>query len=389
MEPETKVRKGDRIVVLLKHVDRTEISAPDIVRRIRRMCSEFSVTILTGTPNECRILFPGAKVLGFQEAPSRNRELPFLALCWMALPFMRYDAIFVADVISLPAILTHTRGPCLCYGNTHPKQHVKVRRERGSVLSGLSAALYWSILRRTLRKCDVVAAISPQLASVFRTLGVKPSRTRVILVGVPGEMFERPPHYSEERRRRPNVAVCTGTVSVERGLAVIVEGAKKAAGTTRDFKIRLIGCREADMALVRKLAGEAGVQDIVEPNPPIRHSEIPQSLWEADWGISLLEPNEYFEASPPLKVLEYLAAGLPVIANEISTHSLYLEDGLNSIMIPYDSEAFARATLSLIHDDALRTLLSRNARMSALRFSERESIESLVREMTLLSRNGR
>jgi len=374
-----------RVMVVLKQMDHTQLSASDIVRRIDRLCSDFSVTILTGTPSECRRLFPKSRVLGIREAPLRNREIPFLMLCWMALPILRYDAILVADVISLPAILTLTKGPVVCYGNTHPIQHVIARSKKKSALVRLTVGVYRWMLASALRKCHLITAISPQLAAVYESYGVEPESMKVIEVGVPIETFTPPRDAKRTPSHEVKTGVYHGTVSFERGLSIILEGTKIAAEKRRDFRIKLVGCRESNIALVRELIVGAGLSDIVEPIPVVSHTEIPRILWSADWGISLLEPNVYFAASPPVKVLEFLAAGLPVVANKIATHALYLEDGVNSLLIPYEPLAFAKATLDLVEDDKLRKRLSENALEGVQRFNDKESINRLIEEIRELT----
>jgi glycosyltransferase involved in cell wall biosynthesis len=173
-------------------------------------------------------------------------------------------------------------------------------------------------------------------------------------------------------------------VALDRGRAVIIEGARLLGLKRKDFRIRLIGCDVNESELVRKTMKNAGLEGIVEMVPPIPHSDIPKELWSADWGISLLEPNVYFEASPPVKVFEFLAAGLPVIANDIQTHTNYLSDGVNSLIIPYEAGAFADAMRRLIENPDLRKLLSENALKSSSNLSDSDALSTMVKAATRL-----
>jgi glycosyltransferase involved in cell wall biosynthesis len=243
---------------------------------------------------------------------------------------------------------------------------------------GVFAGLYGAMMRKALRKCDRVIAISSQLAAVYEDIGVRPNKIDVVEVGAPNDFFDRSSGRGRKWEPHRLTAVYHGTISDERGLKVIIEGVQKAAETRRDFIVKFVGCRDSDMSAVRTLAKKHGVLDIIELIPPVPHSQIPEILWSADLGISLLEPNEYFSTSPPGKVLEFLAAGLPVIANELPTHLLNLRHRYNSLIVKYDSDSFADAMLELMKDDKLRESLSNNALESARLHDESASIKTVV-----------
>ena len=42
-------------------------------------------------------------------------------------------------------------------------------------------------------------------------------------------------------------------------------------------------------------------------------------------GLSLLSKNSYYMTSPPQKLFEYLSMGLPVIVNDVPTHTQYIK----------------------------------------------------------------
>jgi glycosyltransferase involved in cell wall biosynthesis len=279
-------------------------------------------------------------------------------------------------------VLTNFGKPVLCYGNSHPAQHEATARMKKKPLSNIIGKLYGLTITIGVKRSTFILAISPQLAAVYQQLGVGSERIIVSEIGVPIEMFVPPAHV--ESRRESYTGVYHGTMALDRGLAIIIEGARLLGLKRKDFRIRLIGCDVNESELVRKTMKNAGLEGIVEMVPPIPHSDIPKELWSADWGISLLEPNVYFEASPPVKVFEFLAAGLPVIANDIQTHTNYLSDGVNSLIIPYEAGAFADAMRRLIENPDLRKLLSENALKSSSNLSDSDALSTMVKAATRL-----
>lgn len=377
-----------RVLVVLQGIEPTQKAAADIARRIVVLSENFEVTILTSTPATCRGLFPRTKVLKLPSLPVRGGSGLFVLWCWLIMPFLRPNVVFVAGAINSPSAITVVGRPVLCYGNSHPLQHNLASSHKGGRVWSMIGALYSIAIVAGLRRTDAILAISPQLASIYQSPGVKPGRIVVSEIGVPRAFF-RPPEKVNNKSRAVSVGVYHGTVSLERGLAVIVEGAKLLAMKRRDFRIKLVGCNDSEMRLVEGLVKNADVEGLFEIIPPINHSDMPDILWSADWGISLLEPNAYFEASPPAKVFEFLAAGLPVIANDIKTHRTYLKDDYNSIIIPYEAEAFSNAMQKIIENPDLRMRLSRNALTSASLLSDSGPLTTLVRAVRILAREGR
>ncbi len=315
--------------------------------------------------------------------PVRAGSFAFMAWCWLLVPLLRADMVYVAGVINCPSVLTNFGKPILCYGNSHPAQHEMTARMKKRSLSKIIGKLYGLTITIGIKKSTLILAISPQLATVYTQLGMDPKRIRVSEIGVPIEMFN-PPSHTESRRERC-IGVYHGTVALDRGLDIIIEGARLLSMKRKDFGIRLIGCDVNESELVKRTMNKAGLEEIVEIVPPIPHSDIPKELWSADWGISLLEPNVYFESSPPVKVFEFLAAGLPVIANDIQTHTDYLSDGVDSLIILYEARAFADAMLRLIENPDLRRLLSDNALVTASRLSDSGSLSTMIRAATILT----
>jgi glycosyltransferase involved in cell wall biosynthesis len=382
MESHAEKSGERRVLVVLEGIEPTQKAAADVARRINTLCDNFQVTILTSASDRCRKLFPKARVMRLPSLPIRAGSLVFMLWCWLLVPLLRADMVFVAGVINCPSVLTNFGKPILCYGNSHPAQHETTARLKRRPLSRIIGRLYGLTITIGVRKSTLILAISPQLAAVYERLGMGSERIIVSEIGVPLDMFAPP------TRARSGGGIYTGvyhgTVARDRGLSIIVEGARLLGLKRKDFRIRLIGCDMNESELVKTTMKNAGLEEIVEIVPPIPHSEIPKELWSADWGISLLEPNVYFESSPPAKVFEYLAAGLPVIANDIQTHTDYLSDGINSLIVPYEAGAFADAMLRLIENPDLRKSLSENALRSASNLSDSGALSTMVKAATLL-----
>ena len=106
---------------------------------------------------------------------------------------------------------------------------------------------------------------------------------------------------------------------------------------------------------------------------PVAPAAVPGLLTEFDAAAAPYPPDgpgqdDYFS---PLKVFEYMAAGLPVIASAVGQIPSIIQDGRTGILVPPgDPAALADALLRLGQDPNLRERLGLEARNDAVqRFS--------------------
>ena len=99
----------------------------------------------------------------------------------------------------------------------------------------------------------------------------------------------------------------------------------------------------------------------------VPHSEVPLWLERADVGVAPYPELEDFYFSP-LKVVEYMAAGLPVVASSVGQLRELIQDGKTGLLVsPGDAESLALALLRLAEDRRLRLRMGRRARERAER----------------------
>ncbi|TDT34354.1 glycosyltransferase family 4 protein [Naumannella halotolerans] len=209
----------------------------------------------------------------------------------------------------------------------------------------VDAALAQTCLRRQLQAADVVVAVSAPVAE-WLTEHV-PVPVRVIPNGVNTDRI---------RQVSPStgtpVAVFVGTLKPWHGAAELVRAAALADG---HWTLRIIGDGPEGPAL-RKLAAELGVS--VDFRGAVAPSEVPGQLQGCTVGVAPypVSGDHYFS---PLKVYEYAAAGLPIVATDIGD--------IADVVRPATGELLPEPRPELL-DAAIRRLVadpSRAARMGA------------------------
>jgi glycosyltransferase involved in cell wall biosynthesis len=117
----------------------------------------------------------------------------------------------------------------------------------------------------------------------------------------------------------------------------------------------------------------------------VPHDEVPALLAAADVGVVLAQPGRPFHYSP-LKVAEYLAAGLPVVAPAVPQLTARLEAGANAEFYPPgDITELACVLGALRNDPGSRRRLSAGARAAAPAWSWDEQVRRVVAALTVSS----
>jgi glycosyltransferase involved in cell wall biosynthesis len=104
-----------------------------------------------------------------------------------------------------------------------------------------------------------------------------------------------------------------GDLSYDRNLAAVCQAVEQTNAKGMAFILSIIGegtDRPPLESLARKSAGRIRIL------APVPHEQVPAVLAQAHIGVTGLPSadDEIFQASSPLKLLEYMAAGLPILA---------------------------------------------------------------------------
>ncbi len=228
--------------------------------------------------------------------------------------------------------------------------------------------------RRVLASSDVVVVVSERFRRhVLEDPGLRGVVTPDVVHVIPNrarlERFERRPDDAE---KGPGSRWVTGVyVGSDAGWHRFDVTARLMAGVMRARQdVRFIAAVYPDAARARQVALDAGVPDdrsrFVTRDP----GDVPELLGEADFGLMLIEPHVSKEVSAPIKLAEYLASGLPVVAGGgIGDARDWIPDEKLGILIGLDDvPAAVDATLGFLSSEDFRSgAASRRARAFARR----------------------
>jgi glycosyltransferase involved in cell wall biosynthesis len=180
---------------------------------------------------------------------------------------------------------------------------------------GVDAAWVDALERRMLARADVVFATSAPLAERLRAQGAAevtlvPNVADVALFARAHEPLAEPPELAELARPR---ALYVGNLAAYRVDAALLGAAADAAGALVLVGPIGLGETAATPPALRALLARPNVAALGPRSP----EALPALMRHCDVGLVPFLENDHTRASLPLKLWEYLAAGLPVVATPL------------------------------------------------------------------------
>jgi glycosyltransferase involved in cell wall biosynthesis len=222
------------------------------------------------------------------------------------------------------------------------------QRDREIRLVGFAS---WSE-RRICNLASHVIVVSTPLRRILEGAGVQPEKIRVMSNGVCLERFQSQPG-SQELRQRLGLDGCTvigfvGWFRKWHGLELLLEAFHHNGLASERAKVLMIGDGPAMVGLQEYVLAN-GLSGSVVFTGPLPHAQVPPYLDAIDIAVQPAA-NEY---CCPMKILEYMALGKPIVAPRQENIQDLLRDGEEAqYFTPGDAASLSGALKALVTDPA-------------------------------------
>jgi glycosyltransferase involved in cell wall biosynthesis len=277
----------------------------------------------------------------------------------------RYDIILVRNniVMGLISIILSRRlkKPFVFHYSHLIAETLILEAEKLGIRRYLTPKFYRGIVGRfltgiVLKKADLVITTSESMRDSLEEEGFKSEKMIPIPSGADATIDVNKVDYNKIRvnydLNNKSVLCYIGTMNRFRKLDFLLEIVEKLKD---EYPIKLMmvgeGKSKDDLKYLKRIAKEKGLEDHVIFIGKIPWSKIPQYVLASDICISPFRPNRVLRTNSPVKLMEYMNLGKPVVGNieNIEQKQILTKSG-GGICVKYNVKEFEEAIRYLLEN---------------------------------------
>jgi glycosyltransferase involved in cell wall biosynthesis len=241
--------------------------------------------------------------------------------------------------------------------------------------------LFGLLERLTVERCHAVITIGPDLEKHVEEM--RPAVPLIRIDNMPVQIMSDPPRdgAAEELRGRLGLrgktpVVYIGTLESYQGIDLLLDSATIVSGSDSSVAFIVVGGRPQQVEHWRREADIRGMDGCIQFVGSVPLEETAAYMEMAEILVSPRTGG----ISVPLKIYSYLLSGKPIVATNVPTHTLVLDESTSLLAEP-TGEGLAEGILRLVDQPALRRQLGSNGRELA---KERYSWEGYLERLATI-----
>lgn len=283
----------------------------------------------------------------------------------------RHDIIQVRDGRYLFALLgliaARVRGAKFVYWSSYPFPEHMLEMAAGKngamrllhLLRGRAYGFY--VYRFIMRVADHVFVQSDQMLQDIAGYGLSPTKMTPVPMGVPPRLLGWPGSKPSQGIQAGKI-VYVGTLARVRRMGVIIEAFRLVRQRNPNAHLVMVGdgMTPDERAELEMLAQRFGLTEAVTFTGFVPMEEAWNHAASAEVCLSPFYPTFVLRSTSPTKLVEYMALGRPVVANDHPEQAAILAESGAGLCVSWGVESFADAILELLeHPEKARAMGAR------------------------------
>ncbi len=245
--------------------------------------------------------------------------------------------------------------------------------EKASGIKSLQRKIEKMINGKTLRSgTKILVSNNDTKKIIIDEYGVKPKKISIIPNGVDLSLFDI------TTEKDPKKIVFAGAMYYHRGLDLLLEAIPFVIKKIPEAKFVLLGSG-AEMYKLKKIVSENKLENSVEFKGWIKREQIPENISDASIGIGPLRLTDVTSRALPIKVLEYMAVSLPIIAQKGTLPEDVLENEKNGYFIENANDLAEKIILLLNQPKKVENMGIQSLKM-VQKFSWNNVVKNIIEE---------
>lgn len=225
-----------------------------------------------------------------------------------------------------------------------------------------------SLEHSTLLTADGIAVVSQELKDKLIDRSIDENRILVLPNGVDTGLFcpmgKNSQLQDDVGLRDKFIIGFSGSLKKWHGVDILIQSVSKLISDGLNIALLIIG-EGPEMKNLKMLAENEEISEQTVFLGKIPHNDMPSyiSLFDVATAPYIADDNFYFS---PLKVIEYFACGVPVVATRNGELSRVISNFDNGLLVDDNKpQSLANAILKLYSDESLRKTVAKNAKKIA------------------------
>ena len=246
--------------------------------------------------------------------------------------------------------------------------------EKASGIKSLQRKIEKMINGKTLRAgTKILVSNNETKKIIIDEYNVMQEKISIVPNGVDLSMFDI------TKKKNPKKVVFAGAMYYHRGLDVLLETIPLVIEKIPDAKFVLLGSG-TEMDKLKQIVSKNKLDNSVEFKGWIEREKIPENIADASIGIGPLRLTEVTSRALPIKVLEYMAVSLPLIAQKGTLPNDVLENEKNGFFVENHIELAEKIILLLNEPKKVQNMGAHSLKL-VQKFSWDQVVDSVINEV--------